>query len=333
VLAVLLSVDYILFILSWAGDAFSPDSAWNFWVRNIDLLYIYYILLFVAAYNVSSIRVLGDDLSGPHSTAIIIGLKTVLACAHSLALEPAGERGLKYVEDYWIQERVTKSFKGECIEENRVPLKLYKFHAENDWALFQRSDDKCFEKSEIALIDKELETKPTLSYLRCNATVLHCPVALFASIQKVGEFSIGCDQSDIRIQGQSTHHVKYEGRDLVRGSSGGGIFMAPSGNLLAMHVEAIVEADYEASEESGAMQIMPTDKKSASGEPHPYSHFQVHEAGSPAAKKAKCDSDTIASLAGGNNGRGSALIICKFPRLMYHINCLEESVTKMSGKS
>jgi hypothetical protein len=34
--------------------------------------------------------VLGDDSSGdsePHSTAIVIGKKTVLACAHSLALE------------------------------------------------------------------------------------------------------------------------------------------------------------------------------------------------------------------------------------------------------
>ena len=42
-------------------------------------------------------------------------------------------------------------------------------------------------------------------------------------------------------------------------------------------------------------------------------------------KKVKlCDSETIASLAGGNNGLGSALIIAKFPKLLFYIKQAEE---------
>ena len=277
--------------------------------------------------STSPIRVLGDDFNGPHSTAIIVGRRTVLACAHSLELVSDPDKSdtrrmqyLIYVEDYWIQERVTKDVKGDCVNENRVTLKLYKFHVDNDWALFERSDGNFFEESEIARIDEEPIRTPHISYIRENATVLHCPVALFATIKRAGEYSVGCEVSDVRIQGQSTHHLKYEGRDLTRGSSGGGIFMASSNYLLGMHVEAILESEYEVPEVSVAKEITFSDKKSASGEPDPYP--KIADAEVP-AKKVKCESDTIASLAGGNNGRGSALIICKFPRLMHHINLLE----------
>ena len=37
--------------------------------------------------NKSPVRVLGDS-SGAHSTAIIVGKNTVLACAHSLEIVP-----------------------------------------------------------------------------------------------------------------------------------------------------------------------------------------------------------------------------------------------------
>ena len=147
-------------------------------------------------------------------------------------------------------------------------------------------------------------------------------LCLRPTIKKAGEYSVGCNQADVRIQGQSTHHLKYEGRDLTRGSSGGGIFMASSNYLLGMHVEALLETEFEVPETSLAVQIAHTDKKSASGEAEPYPEFED----TPPAKKAKCESDTIASLVGGNNGQGSALIICKFPRLMQHINVLEGTV-------
>jgi hypothetical protein len=40
----------------------------------------------------------------------------------------------------------------------------------------------------------------------------------------------------------------------------------------------------------------------------------------PPKKKLKSDSETIASVTGGNNGLGSALVICKFSRLMHYIH-------------
>jgi hypothetical protein len=40
-------------------------------------------------------------------------------------------------------------------------------------------------------------------------------------------------------------------------------------------------------------------------------------------KKQKSESETIASMAGGNNGLGSAIIICKFNRLMHYYRELE----------
>jgi hypothetical protein len=40
--------------------------------------------------NASPHRVLGDDQDGPHSSAIIVGRRTVVACAHSLGLKVRG---------------------------------------------------------------------------------------------------------------------------------------------------------------------------------------------------------------------------------------------------
>jgi hypothetical protein len=62
----------------------------------------------------------------------------------------------KYLEDYWIQSRVTKNKRGECTDEGRVRIKLYKFHEDNDWALFERADEGSFLQSEVAVIDTSL---------------------------------------------------------------------------------------------------------------------------------------------------------------------------------
>ena len=74
---------------------------------------------------------------------------------------------------------------------------------------------------------------------------MHCPVSLKSSITKADEFTVGCQIAFVHLQAQSTHHVKYEGRDLCRGSSGGGVYVYNSTSVLGMHIEAINEADYE----------------------------------------------------------------------------------------
>ncbi len=136
--------------------------------------------------NTSPVRVLGDS-SGPHSTAIIVGKNTILACAHSLEIVrlKEGENKYKYTEDYWIQPDFTKNRKGEITDEGRVNIKLFKFHNENDWALFIRGDKFSFEDSEIATIDSSPIDKCDRVLAHMYAIVLHCPVALQFGIQKV----------------------------------------------------------------------------------------------------------------------------------------------------
>lgn len=269
--------------------------------------------------NTSPHRILGDDQDGPHSSAIIVGRKTVIASAHSLGVLTSGTLPpYTYLEDYWIQSHITRDVTGNYTTDDRVPLKLHKFHLENDWAIFVRVDHQLFAESEIATIDTSPLTNPGVFVSYRELAVLHCPVSLASCIVRAGEFRLGCQISYNHLQSHSSHHVKYEGRDLCRGSSGGGVYFNGSSSVLGMHIEAINEADYD--NEAPAAKDIPVSDKRVTSEGDPYPEIL----NGPAPKKMKSDSDTIASLAGGNNGLGSALIICKFPRLMYYIAKLEK---------
>lgn len=253
----------------------------------------------------------------------------MVACAHSLNLliddsyrNTKSTTHFKYLEDYWIQPQFTKNIRGEVTEDNRIQIKLFKFNVDNDWALFVRADGASFGESEIATIDTSLfdHSDRTLPF-RLTA-VLHCPVSLMTSITKAEEFTVGCQIAFVRLQAQSSHHVKYEGRDLCRGSSGGGVYVYPSTSVIGIHSEAIHEADFDAPE---AKQTIADSDKRVGSEEAPYKSFVSSDPPKkdPPKKKLKNDSEEIASLAGGNNGLGSALIICKFSRLMHYICELE----------
>jgi hypothetical protein len=190
------------------------------------------------------------------------------------------------------------------------------FHEGNDWALFERADEGLFLESEVAVIDTSLLANPIRSLSHSRAQVLHCPVSLMSSIKKANEFNFGCQIAAVSIQGQSSHHVKYEGRDLCKGSSGGAVFVYPSGALLGMHSEAINEAEFDGEEE--AVKSIAHNDKRVSSEDNAYEDFESDP--EPKQKKVKSDSETIASIAGGINGLGSALIVCKFTRLMHYIH-------------
>jgi hypothetical protein len=274
--------------------------------------------------NTSPVRVLGEDVSGPHSTAIIVGSRTVVACAHSLnTIRDESHRNTKsntrfnILEDYWIQPHFTRNIRGEVTEDNRIQIKLFKYNVENDWALFVRADDASFEQSEIATIDTSVLENPHKLYAFAKTAVLHCPVSLMSGINRAEEFSVGCHIAYVHIQAQSSHHVKYEGRDFCGGSSGGAVCVYPSTSFLGIHSEAINETEYDT--EDAVKNIAHSDKRVGSEE-EPYKSFDPSD---PPKKKLKSDSETIASLVGGNNGLGSALIICKFSRLMYYIHELE----------
>jgi hypothetical protein len=138
---------------------------------------------------------------------------------------------------------------------------------------------------------------------------------------RANEFSINCCKSSVHIQNHSTHHVKYEGRDFCRGSSGGGIYIENSTFVLGMHIEAINEVNYD-DQDNAPKEELARNSKRVDSEDNPYGAL-IQPASENPPKRYKVDSETVASIAGGNNGLGSALIFCKFPRLMHYIELLE----------
>lgn len=275
------------------------------------------------------IFILGDDSTGnsiPNSTAIAIGKRTVLTCAHSLVVvEDPSKRStrnlsyLSYVEDYWIQSNVYIDSHGNVNNDGRISLKLYKFHADNDWALLERADGQEF--SSFISID----TSPSdislnaIPNVRRPFVLLHCPVSLLSNFtSQVGAYSVHCNfKEDFRIQGGSSHHIYYEGSNLVRGSSGGAIQWTDTKELFAMHCELINEAQFDEDEEE-RKKIIAVTPKQVTSEDDPYQKLD-----NPPKKQKSCDSETLRSICGGNQGQGSAIIISRFKRLMHYYQELE----------
>jgi len=88
-----------------------------------------------------------------------------------------------------------------------------------------------------------------------------------------------------------------------------------------MHIEAVAEADYEADDTK--QNIMHTDKR-VSNEDQSYDPFEESDQ-THSKSKLKSDSETLAN---GNNGLGSAIIICKFPRLLRHTDRLSLKINE-----
>lgn len=156
-----------------------------------------------------------------------------------------------YVEDYWIQPKFSIDIDGKWNGDGRIPIKLYKFHPDNDWALFIRTDGNEF--SSYATIDTFPSTLPpnTLPNVSSPVVILHCPVSLVLNFtNQVGGYTVSCNRKlDCMIQAQSSHHIYYESSNLVRGSSGGAVQWAGSNLLFTMHCEVINEAKYDEDEE------------------------------------------------------------------------------------
>jgi len=275
------------------------------------------------------VYVLGDDSKGhsePHSTAIAIGRKCVLGCAHSLALvadlsrrSSKSRQFLMYQERYWIQPTASISADGRCSDIGRIPIRLYKFHSDNDWALFVRDDGHEF--TSFAVTPSTIPPN-ALPNVRKPAIVLHCPVSLLNNFpERVGEYMVNCNsKEDFRIQSVSSHHIYHDGSNLVRGSSGGGVHWVESNLLFAMHTEVVNEAQFDEEEEKS--EIAPTSKQVTS-EDYPYPEIAPTTPTQPTKKPKSCDSETIRSLSGGNQGQGRAIIISRFKRLMHYVAEIE----------
>ena len=87
--------------------------------------------------------------------------------------------------------------------------------------------------------------------------------------------------------------------------------MAGNAKVIGMHLSTLNEVDFE---EQDSHRVIALSPKRSDSEQDPYPAL-------PAKKKAKkqCDSETIGSLCGGNQGQGSALIISQFSKLLKYL--------------
>ena len=137
--------------------------------------------------------------------------------------------------------------------------------------------------------------------------------------QKVGEYAVSCNRKlDCIIQSQSTHHIFYDGSNLVRGSSGGAVQCADSDLLFAMHCELINEAEFDEEVEESKEIAYSGKKVNSEDDPYP-------KVANPPKRPKTCDSETMRSLSRGNQGQGRAIIVSQFKRLMHYLREIEES--------
>lgn len=272
-----------------------------------------------------SVRILGDGNS-PHSTAIIVGPRCVIACAHSLnkldnpAYKPRSKKAKTHKlvgEDYWIVKSISRNTKGEFTSADpKIHLKLFKFHQWNDWAVFERVNGR-FSPEEIAVIQSNNEEANFIDDL--PAQVIHCPVAFSLGLQSSRPNEIlSAWRSDISIQSQTPNHVRYGGstNDLSCGSSGGAVFVKPSMEVVAMHQEKFSEIE---GNNDDVDFVLESEKRADSEE-------KAEEEYESVAVAQKADSETVKSLTGGNAGQGSAIILARCKRLIAYVDELNKSV-------
>jgi hypothetical protein len=233
-----------------------------------------------------------------------------------------------YLDDYWIQPSFIRNPRGEVIADDRirrVPLKVFKFHVENGWALLVRADDKLFAEDDVAPIDDSPRFDPGIIERSRHGVVVHIPVSLEPIRTRANKFRVAWHKLTTQILGYSDQHVRYEGRHLCPKSLGCGIYLRGSASVLGLHVECLRDqADFDAryGAEHPKKIVADTDKRVRI-------QRGPSEIGSyPTTQNLSADSDIdcepLASLAWGVNGLGSAIVICLFPRLMHYIAELEK---------
>jgi hypothetical protein len=223
----------------------------------------------------------------------------------------------KYLESYWVQIDGTKTKDGKFTDQDRVPVKLLKFHVENDWALFWRDDGNQFAQEDIAEIDRDVKSQDLVKSE--NGCLIHCPVSLLKQMSRAGEFTIGAHLTKITVQDQSSHHVRYSTTDTTGGSSGGAVFVYPSPLLKCIHTEYIGEDPLVESALATTEEVTPSDKR-ADSEEVPYDEFDE-----PDPKKLKLETCSESNFSGRerrptNHGVASGFIIASHPRLMHYID-------------
>ena len=250
-----------------------------------------------------------------------VGPRLILTCAHCLtAISTRTRRALIYNEQYWVQPNIKLERSGIWSGTGRIPVTLFKYHVENDWALLIRTDDDGAYFEHFAAIDMTPSTLGESQLPLINTVdVLHCPVKLL-----VGNFETHAEEYTLRcsrrvnsvVQSQSSHHLYYDSSGITSGSSGGAVHVSGSALLFAMHCERIGEVPLEVEQ---SKKIEDPEGKRVDSEEYPYEEV----ADQPVAKKARKASDSesiVRSVASGNEGQGRAIIVSQYKRLTNYIS-------------
>lgn len=199
------------------------------------------------------IFILGDDCiskegvkNGPHSTAIAIGPRLVLACAHSLAIDYSkgiggdsnGKLKAPICKNYWLISGLEHNNNCRTYEHlPKIAVTLVKYSSGNDWALFTRCDKVEFSK--YVNIDmrfsKSNASKQTYRY--SDLRVYHFPVGLYRSaVQSNTVCSLKvCRISEGKLQEATEHHIHYTSIGITPGSSGGAVHFKDCHSVVAWH--------------------------------------------------------------------------------------------------
>ena len=303
------------------------------------------------------------EINGAHSTCCAIGPDLLLGCAHSLSprwvrVEVApvedcnkaktkkkngkkrgGEPEVEEVvwqkilnNKYWIKKTIVHSRtsvnqSGTTITDT-VPIRLVAYHANNDWALFIRTDGNLFESwAEIDLRLGEYPSEPA-SIKYQDICVYHCPVVLLnQAIENGCEYTLECQIHKDMIQSQTEHHLRYAGSGTSRGSSGGALHMSGCPRMLGWHCDAITENSFTnvfslpevCMEEDDFHRRSETAVFPVCAAPVPSQGDRAPPRKKPNLGDVERLSEAAASAAGGNNSQGTSSIISRHPRLMHYI--------------
>jgi len=210
-----------------------------------------------------------------------------------------------YGDNYWLQPSTTIDANGQFFQDGRIPVELFKFSIENDWAVLIRKDGKVF--TNYAEVDISFTTSvPTTTLVHQKALLLHFPVALINSIGKV-KFREHVNTNGVVIQSSSSHHVHVSGSNTTLGSFGGALHLANNPKIIGMHTSTLND------EETDANYNISNNSKRSVSEHDPYPVI-------PQKKSRKqCGSDTLESLCCGSTGQGAVLIIAQFKKLVQYL--------------
>jgi hypothetical protein len=252
------------------------------------------------------------DCRGPLSTAVAVGPTAVLTSRQSLYDNEA--RG-----NYWIQSRVWKCADKVHDVDKRIYLHVYAYNPDNEWVLLERSDNRQF--LQFATIDTTLIGNGHLSSVWCAGSFLkaiacHCNIGAWLRPQREQYGFAGWIVSAANVTSESRHHISFRIPSCGAAATVGGVLIAAEGIPMERVIGLIVRSVPSSLDADAA----PLEEKRL------HADTAAQTPGTAPCKKRRvyCEREQGISLRIAVPGDGEALIICRHPVLMRHLQELND---------